>query len=195
MKKNILIVLSLLCLSSFCLVVGGCCGCCGADERYAGPSRLDAGDIASAAAVGEDVLIGLGFEIDKSDAKLGIVQTAPLPGAKSFEFWRKDNVSACQKAYSNIHNTRKIARLEFAEKQGVIFVDCSVDVQRLHLPQADIDSSSKTHSMFSKSSTSLQRFKLTDKQKSQAAWIEAGEDTALANRIIQRISKRMAASK
>ncbi len=183
-KHNLLWV-----LSSFALLAG-----C-AQPRYTAseeaPLCLSDVSMADAMTAAETTLRRMHFVIEKADPERGIIRTRPLAGAQFFELWRSDNVGVAQTAEASIHTIRRSVELQLRSHDGQVRVECRVRVQRLSLPENEVASVSQAYRMYSKSTPTLQRLELEPGQKERLAWIDLGEDPALAERILKRIAQRI----
>ena len=141
----------------------------------------------------ELVLADMYFSIDKADPNIGLIQTRALTGAQFFEFWRSDNIGPANALEANIQTITRIARLNLNEQDSTLCLTCSVRTYRLNMPEHEVSSSGRAYTMFTKSSSSLQRIKLNPEQKAHLAWTDLGEDTLLAAEILRRIEERIAA--
>jgi hypothetical protein len=141
--------------------------------------------------IAEDVLGEMHFTIAKSDANLGIIRTTPLAGAQFFEFWRKDNIGAFNFTEANLHSIRRIAELNINQQDSHLCVRCSVNTQRLRLPEREIRSRSRAYDMFSQSSSSRQQLKLNPEQKEGMTWVDLGQDKQLATVILKQIENKI----
>jgi hypothetical protein len=176
---------ALLLLCTFALVFPGSC----ATSSHK-PAITQAGTVRAA----QDVLLDMHFAIEKADAQAGLVRTRPLPGAQFFELWRSDNVGVQNQALSNLQNIRRTAEIRITEQNGRQRIDCVVNLQRLSLPNRDIDSAARAYQMFSNSSPLLQTLVLGS-QVSDVDWVSLGRDSLLEKEILQRIEKRVAPHK
>jgi len=168
-------------------------GCVGQKQAYppAGPLRLEGVSRTETMRAAEHTLGEMHFTIEKLDAEQGIIRTEPLRGAQAFEFWRRDNVGLHNTAEANLHTIRRAVELRITEEQGRLFVDCSVRVQRLSLPENDVASVSQAYQMHSASTSTVQRLRLTPQQRQGMAWIDLGQDGRLAARILDAIARRV----
>lgn len=141
--------------------------------------------------IAEDVLGEMHFTIAKSDANLGVIKTRPLAGVQFFEFWRKDNVGAFSFTEANLHTIRRIAELNIKQQGSLLCIRCSVNTQRLRLPERPMSSRSRAYDMFSSSSSSRQQLKLNPEQKEGMTWVDLGQDKQLATVILKRIEKQI----
>jgi len=188
MKKSGLAVLML-------LAAGILLGC---GKEYTIPSEpkcLSGVDIDSAMRASEKVLVGMNFVIDKSDPDLLIITTKPLIGGQFFELWRKDNVGGYNSGISNLHTIQRIVELGLKENQGQICVTCKVIIERLSIPEKQIDSTASTHSIFSRSSESEQSLAINAEQEAQMEWIDIGRDSKLETVILNKIDKKITGKK
>jgi hypothetical protein len=147
--------------------------------------------IAEAIGAAEDVLGKMHFSIEKSDPNTGIIRTRPLSGAQFFEFWRYDNIGSFNSAESNLQNIRRIVELNFNEQDGRLCIKCTVQTQRLSLPERQVTSSAQAYRMYSLSTTSTQTLKLSPQQKKEMAWIDLGNDEKLAGVILEQIKQKI----
>jgi len=156
-----------------------------------GPLCLSDIGMADAMNAAETTLRRMHFAIEKADPVRGIIRTKPLTGAQFFELWRSDNVGVAQTTEASIHTIRRSVELQVRPAEGQVRIECSVQVQRLSLPENEVASVSQAYRMYSKSTPTLQRLELEPGQKEQLAWIDMGEDPALAKRILKRIAQKI----
>jgi hypothetical protein len=149
---------------------------------------ISTADIMEAA---EDVLAGMHFTIEKADLKNGIIRTRPLPGAQFFEFWRSDNVGTKNTLEANLHTLRRAVTLNITHQNNESRTNCDVHVQRLSLPERQVNSSASIYGIFSQSSPSLQRLRLNPEQAKEIEWIDLGRDPQLEAEILKRIETQI----
>jgi hypothetical protein len=149
---------------------------------------ISSADIMEAA---EDVLAGMYFTIEKADLQNGVIRTRPLPGAQFFEFWRSDNVGAKNTLAANLHTLRRTVTLDISQQNDELRTNCDVHVQRLSLPERQVNSSTRIYGIFSQSSPSLQRLQLNPEQAKQVEWIDLGRDPQLEAEILKRIEIKL----
>ncbi len=180
---------SLLILSLLLLIFTGCAE----PEKFEAVEQICAADLtmAEAMAAAEDVLGRMYFVIDKSDAEAGIIRTRPLAGGQFFEFWRKDNVGSFNNSEANLHTIRRTARLDISQQASLLCIACRVRTERLSLPARRLVSSTQAHEMFSKSSPTMQRFKLHQEQREVMGWIDLGADARLETEILNRLKNKL----
>lgn len=165
---------------------------CASKTEFPAPEPLCSGlSLDDAMQVGEDVLGNLRFPIAKYDADAALIQTGPYEGAHFFEFWRSDDASAYDRAYSNVHSVQRIAELSFDQQADRLCISCRVDLQRLSLPEGEITGSAKTFSLFSESEETRQTLQVNSEQKEGMAWLDMGQDNKLAAKILKRIEKKI----
>jgi len=146
-------------------------------------------DVAMRAA--EDVLGLLNFSIDKSDPQLGIIRTRPLAAAQFFEFWRADNVGSFNSTEANLHSIRRIAELDLTQQGSQLCIGCTVNTQRLRLPEREIRSHARAYGLISQGGPSRQLIKMNQEQKQAMAWIDLGNDPELATVILKNIENKL----
>ncbi|MBN2593486.1 MAG: hypothetical protein JXA81_08265 [Sedimentisphaerales bacterium] len=147
----------------------------------------------------EDVLGEMYFTIEKADVDSGLIRTRPLPGAQFFEFWRSDNIGAKNTFAANLHTLRRTVTLDISQQNPPgddlchkeLRTNCNVHVQRLSLPEQQVNSSARVYGMLSRSSPSLQRLQLNPEQKKEMAWIDMGRDSQLEAEILKRIETQI----
>jgi len=173
---------------AFCLLAG-----CAKQQQFKAVEQIcvPGTDKLQAMQAAEDVLGKMHFTIDKADAEQGLIRTRPLPGAQFFEFWRSDSVGAFNSTEANLHSIRRVVELDIGQQGGQLCIGCNVKVQRLSLPERQVSSSARAYRMFSQSSRSMQRLKLSREQKKGMAWVDLGNDIVLATEILKRIEKQM----
>ena len=169
-------------------------GCCESGVEFPAPQPLCNSELTldEAMQAGEDVLGRLRFSINKYDPAAALIQTAPYEGAHFFEFWRMDDASKCDRAYSNIHSIRRFVELNFSQQNGQLCINCRVDMQRLSLPEEEVSGSGKAFSIFSESEETRQSLKVNPKQAKEMAWIDMEPDNRLAAKILKKIEKKIA---
>lgn len=158
------------------------------------PKCLSGIDLDTAMKASELALVRMNFVIDKADANLAIMTTRPMSGAQFFEFWRKDNVGGYNNAMSNMHSIQRTVELGFTGKQGEICIVCKVQMERLSIPEKDIDSAGRVYSIFSRSGDTKQNLAINEKQREKMQWIDIGRDYGLESVILKRIDKEIAKS-
>jgi hypothetical protein len=139
----------------------------------------------------ETTLSQFHYTIDKSDPQTGIIRTNPLPAAKWFEFWRKDNVGSFNYTEANLHSLRKIIEINISQNADNLCIDCQARVQRLYLPQKHVTSSSRAYHLFSRSASSMQNLRLNPQQRTSVTWIDLGTDVRLSNEILSAIKQKI----
>jgi hypothetical protein len=164
------------------------CGCA-KEQQFTAVERICQADVDKAGAMraAEEVLGQMHFRIEKSDAESGYIRSRPLVGGQFFEFWRSDNVGGFNWSEANLHSIRRTVELEITEQGGQMCVGCSANVQRLGLPEREVDSSAKAYAMFSDSERRMQRLELNVEQRRGMAWIGLGRDGQLETEILKRI--------
>lgn len=152
---------------------------------------ISGSDTAAAMKASETVLSKMQFSIDKTDAALGVIITRPLEGAQFFEFWRSDNTGSFNKTEANVHTIRRTAQVNITQQDGKTCIACSVNTERLSLPEQRISSTGRTYALFSKSRPSMQRLVLHPEQKAEMTWVKIGRDNSLETEILKRIEKNL----
>ena len=141
--------------------------------------------------IAEDVLAKMHFTIEKANNEIGYIKTKPLSGAKSFEFWRSDNIGTKNQLLSDLHSIRRTVELNIIEENNSLNINCNVKMFKLSLPERDIRSSAHAYELFSKSGSGLQNLQITPEQKADMTWIDLGKDHELAAEILKRIKKQI----
>ena len=140
----------------------------------------------------EDVLGRLRFPIEKYDSDAALIRTGPYEGAHFFEFWRMDDASAYDRAYSNLHSIRRIVELNFDQQNGQLCIQCRVDMQQMSIPEEEVVGSSKGFTLFSESDETRQSLRLNPEQQKNMAWLDMGQDHRLAAKIMKKIEQKLA---
>jgi hypothetical protein len=148
-------------------------------------------DLESAMKQSELVLLRMNFVVDKADISTGIMRTKPLPGGQFFEIWRKDNRDGYSRAMANLHSIQRTAELNFMQRNDQLCIDCNVVIERLSLPEKEIDSSARAYSMFSRSDESRQTLRLEGDQEMLMDWVNIGRDGNLEAYILQKIYQKI----
>ena len=185
---------------------------CGGQNAAPVPAPVAYAEQATRATVlqaAHEVLSRMQFPIEKLDAEQGILRTRPLRGAQFFEFWRGDNTGCFGTAEANLQTIRRTVELrvetgdteptlrderrppEDANTPGRWRILCAVSVQRLSLPENEIPSISQTYRMHSQSTATAQRIAVTPQQERAMAWVDSGQDPALAAEILERVCRRL----
>ena len=166
-------------------------GCAQKQQIAPEPKCLSGFDKGAAMKASEQVLTGMNFVIDKSDSNLGTIITKPMAGSQFFEFWQKDNVGGYNRALSNLHSIQRTVILDFNEIQGQVCVACKVEIERLSIPEKEIDSASRAYTMFSRSSESTQNLYLNEEQEKKMCWVNIGRDNRLETVVLDKIAKHI----
>ena len=170
-------------------------GCAQKQQIKPEPICLANMDLQSAMNQTELVLLKLNFIVNKADISTGIMRTKPLPGGQFFEIWRKDNRDNYSRAMSNLHSIQRTAELNFIQRNDLLCIDCNVTIERLSIPEKEIDSSARAYSMFTSSNESMQTLFLNEEQQSKMSWVDIGRDNKLATVILDRIYKKLTGKK
>ena len=164
-------------MKKFCLIAimflmtGILSGCTEKQTIAPEPRCLSGIDANSVMKTAERVLVDMNFIIDKADPNLSIITTRPLAGGQFFEVWRQDNVGGYNKAMSSLHSIQRTVELNLNTKQqGEICIACKVKIERLSIPEKQIDSTSRAYSMFSQSDESRQTLILNEEQEKKMDW-------------------------
>jgi hypothetical protein len=166
-------------------------GCAKKQQFEVKPVCLAGVDVQSAMAEAEKALIRMNFVVEKADPNSGVMRTRPLTGGQFFELWRQDNRGGYSGNMSNIHTIRRTAELQFAQESGQMCINCNVKVERLSLPEKEIDSSSRAYSLFSSSKESDQILEINPEQKARTEWVDLGQDNGLEAYILKKVNKRI----
>jgi hypothetical protein len=170
-----------------CLALAGGCATAHKLTPKDGSVNVSAISMAEAMEAAGATLSRMHFVVEKADPTAGVIRTKPLTGAQFFEFWRSDNVSPAQMAEASMHTLRRWVELRIQPSEGQLRIDCTVRVERLSLPANEIASVSQAYRMYSVSTPAIQRLELGPEQQQGLAWIDLGDDPALAERILTRI--------
>ena len=130
------------------------------------------------------VLEDKGFNIDKFDIEHGYLLTKPLSGSQFWEFWKKDNVGAHNKAMSNVNNIIRTVEMNFRMLDGRIYADCAVEVGKLSFTGKPIVGATDMQEAFTGSSGRLQELSLAD---GNIEWLSLGRDIRLEEKILDDI--------
>ena len=169
-------------------------GGCGKQQQFETVEQICVGDLnkAEVMRMAEDVLGEMHFSVAKSDSEQGLIRTRPLAGAQFFEFWRKDNVGAFNRAEANLHSIRRTVEVDVSQEEGRLCVGCNVSVQRLNLPERLLRGRGQSYDMLSVSGPDLQKLKLDEEQRRLMTWVDLGRDELLETEILKRIEKKIA---
>jgi len=173
------------------LAAGILSGCAKEQQIPPEPKCLSGINTDSAMKAAEKVLIGMNFVIDKADPNLAVMTTKPMAGGQFFELWRKDDVGGYNSAMSNLHSIQRTVELGFNDKQAQVCVVCTVKIERLSIPEKEIDSTARAYSMFSRSSGTRQSLSLNAEQEKKMDWVDIGRDNRLEAVILNKIDKEI----
>ena len=137
----------------------------------------------------EDVLTDMHFKIAKSDRRLGIIRTRPLPAAQWFEMWRNDSFTPADKLEANIQSLQKTAVLKISQENEQTIINCTARTYRLNLPTDPPDSSAAAQALFTSTLPAENTNHRNSKRK--MSWNLLGKDTALSAEILRRISNKI----
>ena len=166
-------------------------GCAKKQQFEPKPICLAGMDANSVMLEAEKALIRMNFVIDKFDVDSGIVRTKPLAAGQFFEIWRQDNRGGYNRGMANLHSIQRTAELKFSENNGQMCIDCNVKIERLSIPEKEIDSSARAYSMFSSSEEESQTLKLNEEQKKKMDWVNLGRDNSLEEYILKKVDERL----
>ncbi len=173
------------------IATGLFCGCSQEQQIESKPVCLAGTDVEFAMQQAEMVLLKMNFTVEKSDSTVGLMRTRPLPGSQFFEFWKKDNLDGYNIAMSNIHSMQKIVELTFTPKNEQLCIGCNVKVERLSIPEKDVDSAARAYSMFSVSNETSQNLNIQPEQQALMEWVNLGRDSKLETAILEEIYKKL----
>jgi hypothetical protein len=177
------------------IATGLFCGCSRQQQIESKPVCLAGTDVEFAMQQAEIVLLKMNFTVEKADSAVGLMRTRPLPSSQFFEFWKKDNLDGYNAAMSNLHSMQKTVELTFTPESEQLCIGCNVKVERLSIPEKDIDSSARAYSMFSASSETTQSLILEGDQQALMEWIDLGRDSKLETAILNKIYKKLTGKK
>jgi hypothetical protein len=169
------------------------CGC----GQWAEGTRQECrpADRVPAMKAAQDVLVGMGFQMDKYDVEAGIIRTKPLSGAQAFEVWRGDSAGGCNWAESSIHSLKRVVEMTFTQADGKVCMVCDAKTMRLSLPEKQAAGTAGAHAMFTRSSSQLMTTKVNPDQEKQMAWVDMGSDARLAEKILSGVVERLPSGK
>jgi hypothetical protein len=78
------------------------------------PVNFEVGDFDRAFAACQKVMLARFFEVDRADARLGVITSKPVTGAQLFEPWRRDTSTTGDVARSSIATYRRTVRFDIA---------------------------------------------------------------------------------
>jgi hypothetical protein len=166
---------------------------CGAGGPVQG-TRTDCLPVEQACAMqaARDVVVKMGFRVDKFDVESGVLTTRPLSGAQYFELWRSDNADGYDSAEANLHSIQRVVQMTFTQSDGKVCMLCDARVRKLSLPEREVTGTSDAYRMFTRSSTSLMATRFNTAQARGMAWVDMGSDGALAAKILARVDGALA---
>ncbi|MCE5187482.1 MAG: hypothetical protein LLF76_15280 [Planctomycetaceae bacterium] len=133
------------------------------------------------------VLRKMDFSLEKDDPQAGYLRTRPLTAAQFFEFWRQDNVDAATTAKASMQSLRRVVEVRLEPATDHVCVRCSVQVQKLSLPERPVEGVQNLASAFTRSQPGFQTMDIDKRQLEKMEWLDAGRDLALEQRILQKL--------
>ncbi|MGA2914852.1 MAG: hypothetical protein ABSE89_02375 [Sedimentisphaerales bacterium] len=159
------------------------------------PVCLAGVDVNSAMERVEKVLLKLKFFVVKADPTIGYMRTNSLPGSQFFEIWKRDNRDGYSIAMSNLSSIRRTAELNFMQNNDLLCIDCNVTIERLSIPEKEIDSTARAYTMYTGSNETTANLRLNPKQQKMMDWINLGEDSNFEKYILGKINKEFTKKK
>lgn len=155
-----------------------------------------------------DVLVGLGFEIDRQDQRFGVMTTDPKTSATIFEPWAQNKVTERDAFYATLNMQQRVVRVNFIAKQDLeakpetfelipvdvsrenaaYFVDVQVMVLQRQHPTTELNTAAIAAPSFRNRERALARTQLTEVGLVESYWRELGRDLAYERYIARRIS-------
>lgn len=135
-----------------------------------------------------DVLREHYFIPDRQDRRAGTIVTYPTLSKQWFEFWRDDAQGEYEVAESSIQSIRRQVEVKFVPVKDKYEVRFCVHVQRKNQPARQITDSAAVIMAF-RDRTPLVTGELADPR--DVVWVDVGEDTKLANYLLQRLERRI----
>jgi len=143
---------------------------------------------------GTELLNQTGFKIDRSDYRLGVITTSPLPSAQVVEFWKPSHTNFDNAMENTINNQRRIIRLTISNVPGKPdFFDIAIQVvvERETNPSEDIGGPIFVEgSGFGRNALSLRSDYATPKPE-PGRWLKIGHDPDLEKKLIDELFKRI----
>jgi hypothetical protein len=174
-------------LAVFGILAAVLAGCGKPQMMQAQPVCLEAISLDKLMQVVEKTLYAMRFEIEKYDVENGVIRTRPLRGGQFFELWRSDNAGGFNTAESNLQSLQRTVEITLQPQQAGICMQCQANTQRLSLPEEPIKGYYSATSLYTASTQSRQQLYVDNKRQEQLRWIDLGRDTALEQKILQRI--------
>lgn len=172
------------------LVLGGC--------SASGPSVVDvpAGGYVRAFDAARRTLTDARFELDRVDARAGVITTQPKPSAGLLTFWDTTPTTMGQRVEDTVNAQRRTVRVVFEPVAGMVDADLretqpavrarvEVAVERLHRPGWDLDATSVRNSGFSSALSTRSR------NLEPSVEVPFTRDEELAKRLAREIDRRL----
>lgn len=159
------------------------------------PVCLAGVDVNSAMERIEKVLLKMDFVVDKADPIIGYMRTRPFPGSQFFEVWKRDNRDGYSSGLANLGSIQRTAELYFDKSAQQLCVDCNVTIERLSLPEKEIDNVGKVCTLFTGRGETTGRLVLNITQQKGMEWINLGQDNKLEKYILDKINKEFTPKK
>jgi hypothetical protein len=96
---------------------------------------------------------------------------------------------------ANLGSIQRTAELNFTQRNDLLCIDCNVVIERLSIPEKEIDSSARAYSMYSKSNETTHTLILNEEQAKKMDWVNLGEDNNLEKYILDKIYKEFTKKK
>jgi hypothetical protein len=136
----------------------------------------------------EDVLIDMGFTIDKFDIDAGFISTEPLRAKQFFELWRGDTAKPKDTAAANIHTERRTVTVAVANSD--MCVDCRVLRERLSVLNMQAGGPEDSFTGVSEH-IELGEEEALEMDAEEVKWDDMGKDEYLRAEILQRFENKM----
>lgn len=140
----------------------------------------------------EDVLVDMGFDIEKYDVDAGYISTYPLRSKQFFEFWRGDTAGKKAKLASNLHTERRTVEMNISESDRQLCVDCTVIRERLSVPGRQAGGPEDSFGGISRhTKMGTEESLALEDDFEDIRWENLGKDEDLRAKILARINKKL----
>ncbi|MDK1030536.1 MAG: hypothetical protein QGD94_00855 [Planctomycetia bacterium] len=164
-------------------------GCGQPAKAILNPMPVGEKSVKEVESVATDVMLDLGFEVERPRRSVGRVDALPLVSASIFEFWRRDTVGLKERMASTIHTIRRRAQILVSPDNGGVKVFVQVKKERKTAAGREVLTVSDTYSLYRRDKSGLTR----DEKRGDAGveWEDLGRDEALEQIILRRIRRRL----
>jgi hypothetical protein len=141
----------------------------------------------------DEVSRDFGFQIDRTDYRLGLLTTKPTVSKQFLEPWRKDAGTAKDVWDDSMSTIRRTIRFEIKNDGGTYRMTPKVLVERQSVIERRTTSTAQYRELFAGPSVSETKLAVTseDQELPKTYWTPVGRDTAMERHVAAAVEKRL----